>query len=194
MLEVVQIAGGDLGNEPGLVKASLNSILFGVNKVIGTTLTEIEEGTRDARDRYSAIAYLMSPDRNRYGKLLEDLANQNAQGFEDVYPKNLVDMYHLLTNYHTDPNNLARLLDGAHFDGLSFFTDDKPGRDGRSARGGRGVGRSGGRGGRRSRIGRGGRGVRGSTEIVGYNCGVVRHKSNKYKCLPDNTAETNLTV
>jgi len=79
----------------------------------------------------------MSLDRHRYGKLLEDLVNQNVQGFEDIYPKNLVDAYHLLTHYHTDPKNLARLLDGAHFNGLSFFTDDKPGRGSRPARGGR---------------------------------------------------------
>jgi len=39
MLEVVRIAGRDLGNEPGLVKASLNSIFVGVNKVIDATPT-----------------------------------------------------------------------------------------------------------------------------------------------------------
>jgi len=160
MMEVVKIEGGDLDNDPGLVKAPLNSILFGVNKVIDTTLTELEEGTRDARDRYAAIAYLMSSDRNRYGKLVEDLSNQNEQGFEDVYPKNLVDAYHLLTHYHADPKNLARLLNGAHFDDLSFFTDDKPVRGGRSTRGGRGSGRSDVRGGRGGRTGCGGRGGR----------------------------------
>jgi len=141
MLEVVQIAGGDLGNEPGLVKVSLNFIFFGVNEIIDATPTQLEEGTRDDRYRYAAIAYLISSDRKKYGKLLKDLANQNAQGFEDVYPKNLVDAYHLLTHFHTDPKNLARLLNGAYFDDLSFFTDDKPGRSGRSARGGRGSGR-----------------------------------------------------
>jgi len=125
MLEVVRVVVKGLGNEPGLVKASLNSICFGVNEVIGATPIQLEELIRDERDRYAAIAYLISLDRNRYSNLLEDLANQNEQGFEDVYPKNLVDTYRLLTHYHIDPKNFTRLINGAHFDGISFFTDDK---------------------------------------------------------------------
>lgn len=157
MLEVVQITGGYLGNEPGFVKSSLNSIFVGVNEIIDATPTQLEEGTRDARNRYAAIAYIMPLDRNRYGKLLEDLANQNVQGFDDVYPKNLIDAFRLLTHYHIDPKKFIHLLDGAHFDGLSFFTDNDPCRCNITARGRRGGGRSGGRGDRTGRGGRGGR-------------------------------------
>ena len=166
---------------------------FGVNEVIDATPTQLQEGTRDVRDRYAVIAYLMSSDRNRYSKILEDLTNQNAQGFEDFYPKNLVDAYRLLTHYHTDPKNLACLLDGTHFDGLLFFTNNKPNRD-RPARGGLGGGRSGGRGGREIITGRGRRGGRGPTDMVCYKCGIPGHNSNEGKCPPDNTAETNLTM
>ena len=124
MLEVLKIAGADLGNEPRLVKSSLNKIFVGVADIDLATDIQLKEATEDAMSEYTAITYLQSADKSRYGKLQEDLANQNAQGFEDVYPSNLVEAYRLLTHYNIDPKNLARLLDGAHFDGLSFFQDD----------------------------------------------------------------------
>lgn len=77
-LEVVQITGGDLGTEPGLVKAPLNSV-FVESKIIDATPTQLEHRTRDVRDMYASIAYLMPSDKNRYDKSLEDFANQNAQ-------------------------------------------------------------------------------------------------------------------
>lgn len=110
----------DLGNKRGLVKSSLQTIFGGVRELIGTTDTHITESATATRERFTVISCLAWLDSNKYGKLLKDLAHQNAQGSIDVYLKNSVNAYRLLTYYHTNPKNLGRLLNGAHFDYLSF--------------------------------------------------------------------------
>ena len=72
---MVHIAGGNLGNKPGLVKASLNNIFVSVKEIVDATAVQLKETTRDARDRYASISYLMSSEKNRREKILKDLAN-----------------------------------------------------------------------------------------------------------------------
>jgi hypothetical protein len=44
-----------------------------------------------------ACAFLVGSDRDRYGKLVEDLENDHIQG-SDKYPKTLTDAYSLLVH------------------------------------------------------------------------------------------------
>jgi len=92
LLELLKNQGVDLGCEPGLVKSELNALGPIVQEIDDTSrLGWLFDARENAREELVAMTFLLTSDRNRYGKLLEDLENQHTQGFHDVFPKNLVE-------------------------------------------------------------------------------------------------------
>jgi hypothetical protein len=79
---------------------------------------ESAEAESYARERYLACAFIAGADRQRYGKLIEDLENDHTQK-QDRYPKNLVDAYGLLLNWKQNPQNLMGVI-GTNSDGVAF--------------------------------------------------------------------------
>ena len=75
LLEVLKNRGVDLGCEPGLVKSELNEINPKVNEINITTRLKLFDAGEAVRKKYTAMAFLLPSDRNRYRKLLEDLEN-----------------------------------------------------------------------------------------------------------------------
>jgi hypothetical protein len=70
------------------------------------------------QEQYLATVFLHGSDRNRYGKLLEDLENDYTHG-QDRYPKTITAAYSLLTNWKQDTRNIMRMMGPAN-DGVSF--------------------------------------------------------------------------
>jgi Zinc knuckle len=83
--------------------------------------------TKEAQDQYLAVAFVLSADRNRFGKLVEDMENDYLQG-RDNFPKSLTAAYNLLTNWKQDPRYAMRYIGPAN-DGVSFTNVDGAGQD-----------------------------------------------------------------
>jgi hypothetical protein len=85
---------------------------------------------KECCEEYLATALLLSSDRKRFGKLIEDIENDHIRG-TDKYPKTIVDAYSLLVHWKQDLKHLTRILGGVS-DGAAFTIvgDDAPnGRD-----------------------------------------------------------------
>jgi hypothetical protein len=83
--------GGSIGQDPVLV----NKILEDNGKSRDTASPdEIDEAQNTAQEQYLAEAFLLGSDRDRYGKLLEDLESLG----KDNYPKTVTAAYSLLTD------------------------------------------------------------------------------------------------
>ena len=90
-VEVIEHSGGQIGNDVGLINNAPNK-------------TGIYAKTY-ARDQYLPCVFLMGADRNRYGKLLENMENDYTQK-QDRYPKTVNDAYSLMLNWKQDPQNM----------------------------------------------------------------------------------------
>jgi hypothetical protein len=118
-VDVIEHCGGSIGQEPGLVQKVLQDRGKSSNTA---TADETREAQNAAQQQYLAVAFLLGSDRNRYGKLLEDLENDYTQG-QDNYPKTVTAAYSLLTNWKQNPRNVMRIL-GPSNDGVSFANVD----------------------------------------------------------------------
>jgi hypothetical protein len=97
-VHVIEHTGGIIGIEPGMAKAYNKKAGRNENHVLTEAEQEIVQG------QYLATALILSADRNRYGKLVENLENDVLQG-RNVYPETLTAAYNLLTNWKQDPRN-----------------------------------------------------------------------------------------
>jgi hypothetical protein len=84
------------------------------------TRDQITAARKEAKEQYLAVAFLLSSDRNRYGKLIEDLENDYTQG-GCKYPVTMTESYNLLMHWKQDPKNVMRMV-GATSDGVAFVT------------------------------------------------------------------------
>ena len=91
LVDVIEHTGGIIGLEPGIMKAFNLKYGRDANKL----LTAAEKAV--TKDNYLAIAFILGADRNRYGKLVEDLENAFLQGRND-YPDTLSGAFNLLSN------------------------------------------------------------------------------------------------
>ena len=110
LLEVLNNQGVDLGCEPGLIKYRLNTLDPKVNKINDTTRLKLFNARESSREKYTAMAFLLSSDSNRHGKLLEDLENQHTQGFHNVLPSNIVNAYRILNHWHCNAKHISRFM------------------------------------------------------------------------------------
>ena len=106
MVKTVETFGGAYGNEPGLIKAQLKS-----DNVTDTELDDVsypfnidkkkyDTAAATCREKYLALVLLMQSNKDRYGQLKCDLANDMAKG-HDNYPKTVVDALRMLNDYKT---------------------------------------------------------------------------------------------
>lgn len=84
-----------------------------------STPEEQAEIKKEAQDQYLAVAFILGPDRSKYGKLMIDnLKNYYLQS-RNNYSKTLTSAYILLTNWKHDPC-IAMPMMGLSNDGVSF--------------------------------------------------------------------------
>jgi hypothetical protein len=72
-----------------------------------------------AQEQYLAVAFLLGSDRNRYGKVIEDLENNYTLQGQDNFPKTVTACYSLITNWKQNPRNVMQNA-GMESDGVSF--------------------------------------------------------------------------
>ncbi len=120
---MIKHCGGSIGQEPGLVRKVLED-----KGLIAEAATQeqIQEAQVTAQEVYLAAAFILGSDRNRYGKLLEDLENDYTLG-QDNFPKTVTAAYSRLTNWKQNPRNIMRVINTEN-DGVSFVnvTDEEP--------------------------------------------------------------------
>ncbi len=87
-----------------------------VQKALASKQVTMDTASKDA---YLACAFLLEADRNRYGKLIEDLENDYIQG-QDCYPKTVTAGYNLLVHWKQNPQNLMRVLGTTGGNGVAF--------------------------------------------------------------------------
>jgi hypothetical protein len=81
-VDVLDHCGVAAGNMPGLVHMMLEE--ENINSDLATK-DKIATALQEAQERYLTVAFLIGADRARYGKLLENMENDYAQGV-DQYP------------------------------------------------------------------------------------------------------------
>jgi hypothetical protein len=106
-VELVEHCGGDIGIDAGRVEEIL------------TTMTLVDPDNpkkgrwpwhrKKGQDEYMLVALLLSADKKRYGKLIEDLENDFLMGTNN-YPQMQVETHNLLIHWKQDPKNLIRVL------------------------------------------------------------------------------------
>jgi hypothetical protein len=95
IIEVIEHSGGSIGNDPGILEALADA----QNEVIENLSTDkLINLKKEAKEQYLAVAFLLSADHGRYGRLIEDLKNDFLQG-QDHYPKTVTATFSLLTNW-----------------------------------------------------------------------------------------------
>ena len=119
LVEVIEHCGGAVGDEPGMVDKVLGELKPPVARIAASD-EEMEDARAAAKERYLACAFLLGSDRNRYGRLIEDLENSFTQK-QDLYPTTLNDAYDLLLHWKQDPRNVMQVIEAAD-DGLAFAT------------------------------------------------------------------------
>ena len=117
LVDVIEYSDGSIGMHPGILKA-----LFIEKQIDRSRLSDIEreEIEKEAQGRYLAMTFILNCDRNKYGKMLEDLENGYLHGV-DNFPKTMTSAYNLLTNWKQDTRNMLR---GPANDGVSFANVD----------------------------------------------------------------------
>ena len=120
MIQVIETAGGEIGNEPGLIKKELEELDPPV-LIADATPEQRATALVTSKEKYHAMIFLMNSDRNRYGKMIEEMENEYLKGFLTAFPVDVVEMYRVMVNWKCDPKQLARILDDGVMDGVSFL-------------------------------------------------------------------------
>jgi hypothetical protein len=122
-VDVIEHCGGSIGQEPGLVQKVLEDKGLSAK---APTQDQIWEAQTTAQEVYLAAAFILGSDRNRYGKLLDDLDNDYTQG-QDNFPKTVTAAYSQLTNWKQNLRNIMRIVNTKN-DGVSFanVTNQEP--------------------------------------------------------------------
>ena len=120
IVDVIETTGGSIGNHLELLKSVANEEGIDVDKA---TPTELQRLRAASKERYLAVAFILSADRSRYGRYIEDLENNYLQGV-NKYPKTVTAAFNLLTNWKQDPRHMMRIV-GQVNDGVSFTNVDE---------------------------------------------------------------------
>jgi hypothetical protein len=112
-VDVLEHCGGAIGPDPALVE----QILKRDGNMTATAATdELAAAKEGAIEEYPTMVFLLGADRNRYGKLVEDLENAFTQG-NDNYPRSVTGAYAMLTTWKQ--RNIIHVL-GLGSEGVSF--------------------------------------------------------------------------
>ena len=119
-LSVIESAGGTINLHSGAVDDELM-------KATVTTTTaspaQLATACAAAKGRWEAVSFLLRSDQHRYGKLVQELANDFNKG-RDCYPATLYEAYELML--HDDRGHDNRAPTPGH-PGVSFSTVGNPG-------------------------------------------------------------------
>jgi hypothetical protein len=116
VVDVIEHSGGSVGNDPGILAA----LAAEKKQAIAEMSTADKESLRkEAQEQYLAVAFLLSSDRGRYGRLIEGLENDFIQG-QDRYPKNVAAAFSLLTNWKQSTMRTTEMPN----EGVSFLNTD----------------------------------------------------------------------
>jgi hypothetical protein len=91
-LDVLKAAGGDICQHPGLVLDEYTRV--GVTEGLATE-QETADATSSARSRFEATLFLMKSNQTKYGRLVQELANDYNKG-RDSYPGTLTGAYEMM--------------------------------------------------------------------------------------------------
>jgi Reverse transcriptase (RNA-dependent DNA polymerase) len=122
-LSVIESAGGTINVHHGLVDDELEKA--GLTRV-HATVAQMSAMQALARNRWEAVSFLLRSDQHRYGKLIQELANDYNKG-RDCYPDSLTEAYELML--HDDRGHDNRAPAHGH-PGVSFNTVGDPGATG----------------------------------------------------------------
>jgi hypothetical protein len=95
-IDVIEHIGGIIGEEPALLQIKLDRM--NIVTVVTALLEQLQTVTEAAKQVYLAVAFLSGSDRNRYGKMLEDLENSYLQG-RDECPRTMTAAYNLMVHW-----------------------------------------------------------------------------------------------
>ena len=119
LVEVAEMAGASIGRDDNAVRDILRAErTFDIGN---PSPAERVAAERQAKEQYLAVAFLLGANRDRYGKLIEDIENAMVQG-NDTYPKTVNDAYNLLLHWKHNPRNVMRALNMSAMGG-AFMQD-----------------------------------------------------------------------
>ena len=125
-MRVIKHIGGKLPVYPALVDTDLKEKDLDRDQATEAEVTASEER---ATERQLAMGLILGADRQRFGKLIEDLENQHTQGMKS-FPQTVSEAFILLNNWKNSPRVMQR--HGTN-EGVAFATtkNDKSGRGGK---------------------------------------------------------------
>jgi hypothetical protein len=122
-LDVLKAAGGDICEHPGLVLDELTraQVTYGL-----ATEQETADATSSARSRFEATLFLMKSNQTKYGRLVQELANDYNKG-RDSYPGTLTGAYEMMLHDVRDQDSQPQPHGNG---GMAFNTVDEQSRPG----------------------------------------------------------------
>ena len=117
MVDVIEHCGGTVVDGMVLM-AAIREAIAAEDLDIALIAEKIEEVYNDAKEQQMACAFILSADRARFGRLIEELENSFVEG-NDRFPKTLEAAHKRLEYWKQDPRNLTRAV-GADTEGVAF--------------------------------------------------------------------------
>jgi hypothetical protein len=100
-LSVLESAGGSITSHPGMTADELRATGIAPEQATGA---ETASASAAGAARIEAALFLMKSDHHRYGRLLQELANDYNKG-RDSYPRTLTEAYELMLHDIRDEDN-----------------------------------------------------------------------------------------
>ena len=101
LIEVVESLGGNIANDPGLARLELEAVGLDIDTA---TPDEVTLARERVKNKSIAMQFVMSSDRVRHGKMVEELNNDYLFG-ADHWPNDLNEGHEMLVNYECDERN-----------------------------------------------------------------------------------------
>jgi hypothetical protein len=114
---VLEQYGGTIGRYQGAVEDEIDAAGY----TILATAEETKEASDVAMRKFLAMANLLAVDKQRYGKLLDELENDFTKGI-DNYPDSVTKVYNLVVNHEVQQRVVSRLFNDS--EAVSFVNVD----------------------------------------------------------------------
>jgi hypothetical protein len=114
---VLEQYGGTIGRDQGSVEDEIDAAGY----TILATAEKTKQASNVARSKFLAMAYLLAVDKQRYGKLLDELENYFTKG-TDNYPNSVMNAYNLVVNHKGQQRVVSRLFNDS--EAVSFANVD----------------------------------------------------------------------
>jgi hypothetical protein len=121
-LDVLKAAGGEVCQHPGLLKDELER----AQATDPPTQQETADATSSARKRFEGTLFLMKSNQVKYGRLVQELANDYNKG-RDSYPETLTGAYEMMLHDVRDQDSQPQPHGSG---GMAFGTVDEQSRPG----------------------------------------------------------------